>query len=597
MNMRLHPGLALLALLVPQIGLAQETPEDLLSAGTQVYLRWDGIEAHRAAYEKTALGKMLQGDSGRFLSNLYTQLQDNVGALLLVDQLLQGFSPERLLKLQADAVEAPKLLGVIGQHGFILAVELRRLEPIDTQVTLILPEAASQAKSLFGTLRLVAGLSGTNVKEVKVDGQTVQQLDFPGVHITAWAAGKHLILTVSTDPAEAVVKRTLAADARLTSKPLFQRMRNFNQFETGARAFVDIAALVKLAQTRGPDVLKLLEDLGLSSVPAAVLYSGFDGDSERGLIEFETTGPRKGLLALMQGRPFQLSDLPALPQDVTSWSMSNFDLAALYDVGLQTAENIVRLVAPEDLAQVRELKKQADDLLGVELRNELLASLGNRFVMYSSPGDGVLNLGQTFLIQVKDAPKFQSALTRALKGVGRLTNLDVSIKKRPYHGTELREVHVRQQGFFFVPTYAIHKDWIVFSYFPQPVQGYLLRAAGELPAWKPDARSREVFAKLPAEMISVSWADPRPTIKQLLSLGPVVGGSVKSFFPDTKFEVGAVPNANEVARHLFPNIAVVSDKDNVIRKESRSSLELPIDLGGVDVFALFALAAYAGALF
>ena len=42
------------------------------------------------------------------------------------------------------------------------------------------------------------------------------------------------------------------------------------------------------------------------------------------------------------------------------------------------------------------------------------------------------------------------------------TNPDVSVKKKTYHGVELREVHVRQEGFFFVPTYAIHKDWLVF---------------------------------------------------------------------------------------------------------------------------------------
>src|SRR5262249_30950470 len=62
-------GIALLVFLIPTLGRAQDAPEDLLPAGTQLYLRWDGVEAHRAAYEKTALGKMMQGDTGKFITS------------------------------------------------------------------------------------------------------------------------------------------------------------------------------------------------------------------------------------------------------------------------------------------------------------------------------------------------------------------------------------------------------------------------------------------------------------------------------------------------------------------------------------------------
>ena len=61
-------GTVVLLLLVPAAGRAADPPERLLPAGTQIYLRWDGVEAHRAAYEKTALGKTLQGDTGKFFT-------------------------------------------------------------------------------------------------------------------------------------------------------------------------------------------------------------------------------------------------------------------------------------------------------------------------------------------------------------------------------------------------------------------------------------------------------------------------------------------------------------------------------------------------
>jgi len=52
--MKSRRTLALLFLLLPSLASAQEAPERLLSEKTQVYLRWDGLEAHRAAFEKTA---------------------------------------------------------------------------------------------------------------------------------------------------------------------------------------------------------------------------------------------------------------------------------------------------------------------------------------------------------------------------------------------------------------------------------------------------------------------------------------------------------------------------------------------------------------
>jgi hypothetical protein len=67
----------------------------------------------------------------------------------------------------------------------------------------------------------------------------------------------------------------------------------------------------------------------------------------------------------------------------------------------------------------------------------------------------------------------------------------------------------------------------------------------------------------------------------------MVAGLVKSFTPDLKLDVGSVPNSHDATRHLFPNVSVVTVKDNALRVESRASLELPFDLSGIDTYALF----------
>jgi len=129
-------------------------------------------------------------------------------------------------------------------------------------------------------------------------------------------------------------------------------------------------------------------------------------------------------------------------------------------------------------------------------------------------------------------------------------------------------------------------DWLVFSYYPQPVHGYILRTKGELPSWKPDETVMRSLDKLPREFLSVSVSDPRPSVKQVLALGPLVGSAVRSFIPESKFDPSLIPNGHEACKHLFPNVTVTSDDGKTTRIHSRASLSLPFDVAGLDAYVL-----------
>jgi hypothetical protein len=588
--MRHSHGLALLLLLAPGLVRAQDTPESLLPATTQVYLRFDGLDAHRAAYAKTALGQMLQGDTGTFFTSLFKQLEEGASAAATLSQLLGGASPQQMKKMQADAKAIARLPGLLSDKGFLLALEVRSLEPPQGQLTLILPDAGAKPDPLFGALRLATTLAKADVKEIKVADRTVSSLNLEVVHLTWWVEGKHAVLTLGTDTPEVVVKSTTTGKhARLTANPLFKRLQSFDKFETSARAFVDTGAFVTMGGKRGPDVRRLLDDLGLAGLKSLVLYSGYDGKASRDLVEWDMPGPRKGLLTLLGGKSFRLADVPPLPPDVVSWSMTNFDTGTLYDTLVQAVENVVRLVSPDDVAKVKGFLQEADKALGIDLRKDLLGTLGDRLAQYSSPGEGPLALGQTILLRVKDADKLQGALDQAIKGLAQAAGVDVQIKKRNYRGAELRMVQVRQQGFIFVPTYTIVDGWLAVSLFPQPIEGYIARLKGTLPAWKPSPEVEEALRQMPKEFISISWSDPRPSVTQLLSIAPLIGGAVASFAPQVDFDVSTVPNAQEVTRHLFPNVTVTTDDGKTLRSETRASLSLPFDLAGLDTYAILGL--------
>jgi hypothetical protein len=583
-----HPyALASVLLLLPGLSSATEdVPERLLPASTQVYLRWDGVDDHKAAYGKTSLGRMMKGDTGAFITGVFDKLRTSSAALLTVETLRRGLEPKALKKMQANANAAAKLFPELGKHGFILAGQLRQLEPPQGDLFLILPGMGEYPDPFFGALRLAIGLSGGEIKERKLAGRTVSSLELPPVNLAWWVEGKHAVVVLSTDNPEAIVKNAASRERTLTDQALFQRVAAFKKFETNARAFVDVSAFVQMGAQRGKEVSKLLDDLGLMGLRSLVLYSGFEARAERGLIEWTMPGTRKGLLTLLSGKPFQLSDVPPLPPDVVNWSMSNLDTAAVYDAAYKAAEQIVGLISPEDMPKIKEFVKRANQLLGVDLRKDLLGSLGDRFGSYTSPADGPLFFGQTLLFKVKDADKLDGSLEQIIKNLGAASGKQVRIKKRDYHGALIREVYVQERGFFFVPTYTIHKDWLVVSLYPQPVQAFIQRSKGELTIWKPSEQTKSALSKLPSEFVSITYNDPRPAVKQLMAIAPVIAGIVSSLNPSLNFDVGSLPATQEVTKHLFANIAVTSDDGKTLRQDSLDSLALPSVIAGLDSYSL-----------
>jgi hypothetical protein len=596
--MRWRVSLALVLFLGPPALWAQSSPEHLLPAEAQLFVRWDGITAHEAAYKRSAVGQMMQGDTGSFIGNLYKQIQEGVGKGLALEQLLRGAPPARIKKLQDDARAATRLLEVITKKGLLLAIEARTLEPPQAQLTVIIPDGAADFQSLAGALRLGAAVAGVEVKESQPADRKVASLDLGGIFLTWWTEGKHTVFTLGTDPSEKVVKTIAEGDhKRLDGSDLYQRLKGFDKFETVARAYINMASLVKLGSTRGADVRKLMDDLGVAELKSLVFYSGFEGRAERSVVEWDMPGERKGIFSLMAGKPFTLGDVPPLPPDVVSFSMTNFNMVALNDVVVKAAEDIVRLIFPDEVKKVEEVRKEINAALGIDLREDLLAALDGRFVGYSSPAEGPFTLGQTFLLKVKDADKLQGSIEGAIKGLARTAGGEVKVHKRHYRGVDLRMVQPKVPGFPFTPTYAITGGWLVVAFFPQPVEGFIARSKGVMPSWKPGPDVQDSLRHLPKEFISISYSDPRPTLKQLLSIAPLIGGMIATSSPEMNFDVGGLPNAQEVVRHLFPNVSVTTDDGKSLHSESFSSLELGVDLSGIDTYTLFFFFASARLLF
>jgi hypothetical protein len=585
-----------------------QKPEQLIPATAQVYFRWDGVAAHRAQYSRTALGQLL----GRDLAPLRQQLLDLYPRLLRSEltekKLLDGLAPDRLAKIHAAVAESARLLDVLAEHGIIVSAEIAPPNLIQmafsaaqasggkkvdgsaflprVQVVLIVPEAAADAGAVLSTLRLFDADKTFEVKEETVAGRKLLHISQEVVHVVAWVEGPHVVVNIGTEPPAAVLARIDGQTPRLDTNPLYKRLNADVGFRTDVRAFVDVKALVTLAQGAAafvdPSLNKGLDAAGISGINSVVYRGGFDGPMVRDLIEVDAPGPRQGLLRLVGGKPITLDQLPPLPADVSRWSAHRLDPAAIYDVGTRLFD----LAHPPEPGEgpAETAAERLDKAAGTSIKADLLPYLSDELIAYSSPSEGLISFGQVAAIRVNDGERVLQALDQIVQTQA---GGNVRIRKRPIADGQVREIYVKKQGFFFTPTYAVYKNWLVVSLFPQPVQAFVQRAGGGAKAWEPDAGVKASLAALPKNAVGLAVADHRPSVQQALTFGPLFIAAIQGFGNNGNFEVGSLPSAGIVNQRLTPSVTAFCDDGKTLRWESRGAVLVPGDFVGVDPVLLF----------
>lgn len=585
-------------ILLPNIAAAQTPatpPESFLAENSTLYFRFDGIEPHRAAFDRTVIGELMHGELGAFMEYVGQVITQQMNKTVMAELPKAGIVPAHLLQIQNAYGHLPQLLDYCNRHGFLVGVELIDLENYRTQLTLVFPHGGERKSkhALFAFFNLIPSLAEMKVAETKVGTRTIYLVEGTApVTVAWWQEGEHVIATVGTEPPEHTLMRVDGKSKNLTSNPLFQSVAKFDRYETMLRGFLDFEPGLKMAKTKFPPANRLIEQLGLDGLKDLTFWSGCEGRAQRSTMVLRTAKDRKGLLRAFTGASsLEFDRLPAIPPDATSVSAMDVDLAALADIILEAVQAVVREVAPDQADSIQQGVKQAEQMLGFDPRKDLLGSLGSQIVTYTTPSEGPFWLGSTCMIKVRDAKKLEATIEKLVAFASQAADNRITITTRDCHGVTLRMVQVKQPGMFLVPTYAIYQDWLVLSLMPQGVQGFALRAAGKVPAWKPTLMAGNAIAAEAGKgkITGFSITDPRPTATTLMSFAPIVGGFVNSVAPGG-FDVSMIPNAQSVVGPLFPNIGLTIDEGDAIRSESWESLALP-DLGGVAWMAVGSLAA------
>ncbi|HZW33054.1 MAG TPA: DUF1559 domain-containing protein, partial [Isosphaeraceae bacterium] len=420
-----------------------------------VYVEFDGLDAHRDAWTKTATYRLLN--------------ETTTGAML--EQTLVRLLESLLARQPGIPVKVSEVIA-LGKHllqsGFALGINRAGGVGLPRCFALVIRGGAGgEPRALLDRLLGAGAGPRLPIKRIeKPGGRTVQALgDRPPASVAWWSEGNDLVVSVVTPGGvDAVIATLEGREPSAVEHPTRVSLTKSDDaigFQPVGLAFFDMAALPPLP----PQAVAL----GLDRIRRFDYRWGFHGAAIQGILGAVVPAPRTGIPALFDQPAFDVRHLPPLPGGLAGFTILSLEPARYLDQIAAT----VKVLDPRPVRPMeQELESIVRQMTGLRLRDDLLAHLGPRFVYYhvptrvNAPGNVVTGLFQAFLtipnssliLEVKD----RAAVAKALDTLAERANHPVPIVTNPGGGPPLpvsvspmRRLKGSDTGYIFLPSGSI----------------------------------------------------------------------------------------------------------------------------------------------
>jgi len=239
---------------------------------------------------------------------------------------------------------------------------------------------------------------------------------------------------------EAIVVRALAFQAEM----LEQSQKQYAD-DTGA-SFHSSDKTLDFLKEFPAKLTQLIDLTGLNSLQGVYGMQSSKNGLASTVAYTAIDGPEKGLLSLFPGQPITHEKLKMIPKDAVSFSMGNFDAAALYDLIM----NGIQIVDSDVYAEVQGgmdefFRHLAGEGEALDLRQDILGSLGTELIYYELKPKGMAMMMAVppsyFFIEAKDYDRFVGAVEKLFEGLKKMVPQVggyVALKSVAYEGCDIR---------------------------------------------------------------------------------------------------------------------------------------------------------------
>jgi hypothetical protein len=325
-----------------------------------------------------------------------------------------------------------------------------------------------------------------------------------------------------------------------------------------------------LAEANDPKAWPVVEKLGLTSIRAIHGISGYDEVACKSVAHIVTDGSRPGLLGLLPYKPLEKGDLLPIPKDALLGLAASVDAAELWDHGVKIASDI----EPRAKDEVEKALWEIETKLGVNVREDILGSLGDAWVAYLPSGELMISwLNSAAAVRVKDA----DALSKAVEKL--VDRAQAELGRHP-EGVAINESELGEHTLYSLqlpapapisPSWCVGDDWLVVSLSPQAVRSVLERKAEDSLS-EAEGVSKVLEAK--DGVAALAYQDTPQLVESVypwLQIGvQMAAGELRKH--GIEVDATALPSKEVVLKHLKPAIATVSHSSDGFHFTSRHSL-------------------------
>ena len=323
---------------------------------------------------------------------------------------------------------------------------------------------------------------------------------------------------------------------------------------------------------------------------------------DRGLhtkVRIFTPAPHRGLLMPLAGAPLTDADLAGVPQDADLLAAVKLSPGAAYD----ELRRVIKILEPRaDEEMAKEIGNIEDDF-GLSLRRDILASLGDTWVLSSAPSQGGFLTGTVLSVTVKDAKKLSAAIEKI---EARLlpppsppvpeAGADPAERPDPRRSSPRPTIEVLRDGqlevhyltvpsrwdpFPIAPAWAVHKNRLYVALFPQVIQAAL--AENGRKSVTVDAAFRKARGRLTGKPAILCYVNTPKIARQLYHWGLIGWTAAANMIAgETGVPVKPdwLPPLSSIEKYLWPQICAVSSDAKGISFESYGSLPSPVLVAG-----------------
>ncbi len=430
------------------------------------YARWTGMAKPDGDSANQVEQLMAEKEFQAFVEGLQKQID---GAVAFIGQ--QGGGEEALIS---------RVMPLFGKtllsHPTAIFVNEFELKPagVEIQGALVVrlddtEEAIEEAleslrDGIFANLGATVDIAGTTFDQFRPD---------PAAPLFTWGTHDGLfILGLGEGAVEGVIARAKTP----TPKWLVELENKCPLPRRATLTYADLDQLMKLAIPITGDVqaMEMLDSLGLSQLKSYVSVTGLDDTRFVSKTVVRIEGRPRGLLAMMPEKALTADDLQGIPRDATVALAFRADGTAVFETALE----MLGLFEPSSVGRIDDQLTAMKDGLGIDIRQDVLGSLGDVWQLYTSPQNGGLLTGWTACVSVRDAETL-AVVHNKLLGVinGQVFRNDgIGLIRSSEHGDlTIHTLSVPDDDFFVAPSWCISGNQFVFALFPQALKAHVAR--------------------------------------------------------------------------------------------------------------------------